>query len=227
PARHYDLWDIIRDLRDYRLDQGQAQASAAHFVDFLQCLYRFQPSLAGRRLTLLAHSMGNYALAFGTDQWFATPRTPKVLFNTVVLAAADEQSDTFGLPAGKRLSDLWELSPAITVYSSREDVLINTSQVVNADWRLGYDGPPNRADTAFFKPGQYTFVDCTGIEDYTNPLIDSPDRSHQYYRQSETVRQDIARVLRGQDAPAGARNYDARRNAYSLTVVPKVTTPTA
>jgi esterase/lipase superfamily enzyme len=219
PARHYDLWNVLGDLENYRQDQAQARASAPHFIEFLKSLYSLRPALGARRLTLMAHSMGNYALAFGVESWFATPSHSGPLFDSVILAAADEQSTSFGLSAGARLSDLWELAPVITIYSSREDVLILTSHIVNHDWRLGFDGPPNRPDTAFFPREHYVFVDCTGIEDYTNPLVDSPDRSHQYYRQSETVRRDIGRVLRGQEAPAGARSYDARRNVFTLPIV--------
>jgi esterase/lipase superfamily enzyme len=38
-----------------------------HFVEFLQALHRFRHSIGARRLTLLAHSMGNYVLGFGVE----------------------------------------------------------------------------------------------------------------------------------------------------------------
>ena len=191
-----------------------------HFVEFLQALYRFRGLIGQRRLTLLAHSMGNYVLGFGVEGWFSAAHhdAPK-LFDDVILAAADEPSDTFATPNGGRLSDLWLLTNRITVYSSREDILIFTSHIVNRDWRLGHDGPPNRADTSFFPPTEYLFIDCTGNEDYTVSLLQSPDRSHQYYRQSLTVRTDVARVLKGLAPPDGARVYNQRGNIYTLPTI--------
>lgn len=97
----------------------------------------------------------------------STSHNAPTLFDEVILAAADEPSDTFGMPDGARLSDLWELTKHITVYSNREDILIFASHIVNKDWRLGHDGPPNRADIRFFPPAEYAFVDCTANEDFS------------------------------------------------------------
>jgi len=93
------------------------------------------------------------------------------------------------------------------------------SHIVNKGWRLGHDGPPNKADIRFFPPAEYVFVDCTGNEDFTAPFLAAPDRSHQYYRQSLTVRADVARVLKGLAAPAGARVYNQRGNVYTLPTI--------
>jgi esterase/lipase superfamily enzyme len=218
PARHYKLWDLVSDLVNYRLDQAQAQASETHFVEFIQSLYRFQPSLGGRRLTLLAHSMGNYALGFGLERWFATPRAAQTLFDATVLAAADEPSNTFGLPNGGRLSDLWQISRHVTTYTNQQDVLMHASHIANGDWRLGFNGPANHADTKFFPAQHYVFVDCTRNEDFTQPLLEAPDRSHQYYRQSKTVRRDVARVLKGLEVPAGGRQYDTTGNVTTVPI---------
>jgi esterase/lipase superfamily enzyme len=219
PATSYRLWDLLQDLGDYRHDQTEARASDMHFVEFLQALYRFRGLMGRRRLTMLAHSMGNYMLGFGVERWFSAAHDVPKFFDDVILAAADEPSNTFGMPNGARLSDLWLLTNRITVYSSREDVLIFASHIVNGDWRLGHDGPPNRADKRFFPPEEYVFVDCTENEDYTVSLLQSPDRSHQYYRQSLTVRADVARVLKGLAPPEGARVYDQRGNFYTLPTI--------
>jgi esterase/lipase superfamily enzyme len=101
---------------------------------------------------LLAHSMGNYVMGFGVERWFATPRPVNLLFDSTVLAAADEPFDTFGLANGRRLANLREITSRITVYSSREDLLMHASRLANGDFRLGYDGPPNRADQTLFPP---------------------------------------------------------------------------
>jgi esterase/lipase superfamily enzyme len=216
PAMHYNIGDIAGDLRDYRADQAQAGASGAHFVEFLTALYQLKAAAGGRRLTLLAHSMGNFMLGFGVEHWFATPRGGDPLFDQVVLAAADEFADTFGRPNGGRLSDLRLLARHISVYTSRVDVLMHASRLANGGWRLGYDGPPNRADATFFPPATYDFVDCTANQDY---LSQSGDETHQYYRESATVRADIARVLKGQPAPRDTRSFNTVHNVSTLPPV--------
>jgi hypothetical protein len=45
-------------------------------------------------------------------------------------------------------------------------------------------------------------------------VLEAPDRTHQYYRQSPAVRADIAASLAGL-TPTRLK-YDARANAYSL-----------
>jgi esterase/lipase superfamily enzyme len=218
PTRSYQFWKLAGDYTDYRADQHQAQLSAPHVVEFLQALYRLRATIGGRRLSLMAHSMGNYCLGFGVQQWFATPRNPARLFDDVVLAAADEPSNTFGLPNGARLSDLWLLCNRINVYFSGMDVLMELSHLVNGDWRLGHAGPANLADTAFFPPGTYTFLNCTQNQDYlTNSLGDT----HQYYRESASVRPDIARVLARIPGPPGSRGYDPKTNTYKIPLLSK------
>jgi len=216
PATHYNLGDIAADLRDYRLDQAQAQASAPHFVEFLEAMYQLKATMGARRLTLLAHSMGNFMLGFGVERWFATPRDLPPLFDEVVLAAADELSGTFATPDGGRLSDLRLLAKHVSVYTSRVDVLMKASRIANGDWRLGHDGPPNRADATFFPTANYDFVDCTANMDFTSRSL---DETHQYYRQSATVRGDIARVLKGQPAPHGARSFNVAQNDSTLPAI--------
>jgi hypothetical protein len=100
------------------------------------------------------------------------------------------------------------------VYFDNDDIAMALSHIANQDFRLGYDGPPNAADTGFFSRNVYEFVDCTGVNDYISTIIDAPDRSHQYYRQSPTVRADILTVFAG--AVPVRHAYDAAANTYSL-----------
>lgn len=212
PARHYFIPDILGDLIDYHLDQQAARQSAYHFGLLMTLLYELQPRLGRRRLNLLCHSMGNDLLGGAVELWFANPGMPPLpLFDEVVLAAADETATTFSAPDGRRLSNLWRLGREITVYYNNDDKLLQLSNIVNRDFRLGYDGPPNKADTRFFSPNVYEFVDCTGVNDYISNDI---DRSHQYYRQSPTVRADIADSLAG--AVPRRPRYDPETNVYSL-----------
>jgi esterase/lipase superfamily enzyme len=156
--------------------------------------------------------MGNYVLGWAVDWWFVHNPLPLVpLFDEVVLAAADETAGSFSTPHTGRLSNLWRLGREVSLYFNNHDVAMDLSHIANQDYRLGYDGPPNKADTGFFSTNVYDFLDCSGISDYIDPR--APDRTHQYYRSSPTVRADIAAILAGLQPQ---RRYDSKRNVFTL-----------
>ena len=203
PGRTYDLSGIaapINGLEGYRHDQSSAAASAAHIAALFQLLYGLRAKMGTRRMHLLAHSMGCYALGGAVESWFAHPGVPaQALFDEVVLAAADEECSTFTEPDGKRLSKLQQLGREITVYFNRNDILMHLSGIANNAFHLGYDGPPGRAHLATFPAKVYEFVNCLALKDYidTDAHPEQIDHTHQYYRQSPTVRADIATTLAG------------------------------
>ena len=213
PSRYYQIWNIVDAFQDYKRDQEEAEASAWHVVQFLQALKLLRTRFRRRGMALLAHSMGNFVLGFGVEGWFSEPRSG-IIFDSAVLAAPDEPFNTFNYSHGRRLSDFWQITRDISVYFSQNDIMMDLSLMVNSELRLGDKGPPNHADTSFFPVEQYQFVDCAKVNDYT---YFSFDQSHQYYRQSETVRRDIGRVLRGLDTSGATRVYDLMENVYRLT----------
>jgi esterase/lipase superfamily enzyme len=216
PARSYFIANIAGDYADYRWDQEAATQSAYHLGYFMQLLHELQQQIGPRRgLNLLCHSMGNYALGWALDAWFKQVQPPlPPAFQQIVLAAADETSTTFSPPNGQRLSWLRNFSQSITVYFNNNDIAMDLSHIANQDYRLGYNGPPNSGDTLYFPTNIYDFVDCTGVNDFISPWIDQPDRSHQYYRQSPTVRRDLVAVLSGFTPKRPA--YNPNSNVYSL-----------
>jgi esterase/lipase superfamily enzyme len=180
---------------DYLRDQTRAGQSGFQIASFLRVI---QPLLTqvraqGRRAYLLAHSMGNFALQAGVESWFAHGNPATNLFDEVFLAAADERFDTFGFPAGARLSRLKDLGNRISIYYSVRDVAMYLSLAVNLTPRLGHEGPEHKADHAEFDPARYRILDCAEVGDYD--LLDPPDASHQYYRRSKRVRDDFAAVM--------------------------------
>jgi esterase/lipase superfamily enzyme len=215
PATSYTLANIPGDFFDYKSDQRAAEGSAAQFSAFLNQIAALRSEvdqLGTKRINLLCHSMGNYMLGGAVRTFLGMSDTTDVVFDEVVLAAADETATTFSAANGDRLSQLFKLGREITVYFSRADVAMELSHIVNIDHRLGYDGPPNKADTQFFSPAIYEFVDCTAIRDFISPDI---DRTHQYYRQSPTVRSDIVQSLAG-FTPNRPR-FDPAANIYFLS----------
>jgi len=87
-------------LEDYRKDQIMAGQSGYHLMTFFS---RLQPIIeaarsAGKRVFLLAHSMGNWALQAAVESWFSHGNGQAMLFDEIILAAADERYDTFEFP---------------------------------------------------------------------------------------------------------------------------------
>jgi esterase/lipase superfamily enzyme len=219
PARAYGgVAKILQYQDDYKADQGQADASAGHFGLLLTQLYALKPQLAGRKLGILCHSMGNRMLGGAVAAWFAGGNAPAPpLFDEAILAAADERADTFNFPPPGRLNDLHKLATGITVYFSEADIMMALSKAVNGYPPLGRLGPDTAADRQLFPTDVYAFVDCTDVSDYVGPRL-SVDISHQYYRQSLVVRADIAAVLLNR--AARRYYYDAARNIWEMVMPP-------
>jgi esterase/lipase superfamily enzyme len=180
----------------YLADQRMAGLSAPHLAEFLDHVMTIAAAIPQRRIFLLAHSMGNHALASAIPR--LAPRAGRHLFDEAILAAADEVHTTFDI-AGLVLNPLPGLAKRITVYYSRRDVAMDLSMAVNQNIRLGYSGPD---DAAKFPPGQFRSVDCTEVFDF-NGLIPA-DATHQYYRRSETVRKDIVGLMANKPVQPGA-----------------------
>jgi esterase/lipase superfamily enzyme len=176
---------------DYFHDQTTAGQSGPHIMSFLANLEPIarKTRAAGRRVFLLTHSMGNWALQAAVESWFAHGNGATELFDEAFLAAADERYDSFSFPAEARLSDLKQLAKRISIYYSTADAVLCLSMVLNLGAkRLGQEGPHDRRDMALFPPAQYRMVDCSSFDDYERDF----QGSHQYYRRSARARSDIA-----------------------------------
>jgi esterase/lipase superfamily enzyme len=181
-------------FEDYRRDQVMAGQSGLHIMSFFA---RLEPILRqaranGRRVFLLAHSMGDLALQAAVESWFTHGNGTAFLFDEAILAAADERYDSFEFPPPGRLSDLDQLANRVSIYFSTADAVLALSQAINLGAkRLGQEGPHHRFDTNRFPPSQYRMVDCTAFRDYDFGFASS----HQYYRRSPGVRADIAQTM--------------------------------
>src|SRR5437016_656019 len=167
----------------YRADQARAGSSGAHLAWFLDEIKSLRDDAKlqnpRRRVVLLAHSMGNFALAAGVQAWFLS-RGATAVFDYAALAAADEIDKSFELPADARLSRLPDLAAGISVYYSLRHVPIHLSQAINLTERLGFEGPAHRSNSTLYPPNRFRSVDRTDLDDYNSVI--PPDSSHQYYR---------------------------------------------
>lgn len=175
---------------DYRKDQKMATLSGVHLMSFFA---QIEPLLRttranGQRTYLLAHSMGNLALASMVENWFLHGNGNAELFDVSILAAGDCGFDAFEEPHLTGLSGLSLLSRRISSYYSHEDKVLDLSQAVNGLQRLGQDGPKDHGDQTRFPTVTYRMFDATDIADFDRNFL----TSHQYYRLSPTVRSAIA-----------------------------------
>lgn len=176
-ARAYlKLFDFIRELREAEI----AAMIAAGRTDLNDT------ALCQRCLHVLAHSMGNYVLRHGIQAINAkNPRKLVRMFDQVILAAADEDDDTFELDDKLRI--LPTLARRITVYHNRNDraLIISDRTKSNPD-RLGSEGP-RMLDML---PKKVIIVDCSRIA----PLADVTSQ-HSYYINNQSIAADITSVL--------------------------------
>jgi len=190
---------------DYFADQTRAGQSGLHLAHFLKnmdaLIKQFRAQNANGRAFLLAHSMGNYALQSAVQFYFGMGGPVRVIFDEVILPAADERYDTFLRPAGGRFSNLHKLTRRITTYCNEHDAPLNLATGLNLKQRLGLDGPKDKDDVTKYPVSMYRLVEVTKVKDYDplHPL----DASHQYYRRSKKVRADIAAVMGGTATPPG------------------------
>ena len=167
-----------------------ATLSGVHLMSFFA---QIEPLLRttranGQRTYLLAHSMGNLALASMVENWFLHGNGNAELFDVSILAAGDCGFDAFEEPHLTGLSGLSLLSRRISSYYSHEDKVLDLSQAVNGLQRLGQDGPKDHGDQTRFPTVTYRMFDATDITDFDRNFL----TSHQYYRLSPTVRSAIA-----------------------------------
>ncbi|MBO9544700.1 alpha/beta fold hydrolase [Caulobacter sp.] len=161
-----------------------------------------------RRIHLLAHSMGNYLLRQGVQAILAKEPDGLVrLFDQILLAAPDEDDDTFELDS--KLKSLPRIGRQVTVYFNPSDLALITSDKTkgNPD-RLGSDGPR----LVDLLPKKVVLVDCRNVARDADMLV-----GHSYYIRSPAMAVDIASVLEGMDPEKiGNRAYIQQLRAYRI-----------
>jgi esterase/lipase superfamily enzyme len=107
------------------------------------------------------------------------------LFDQILLAAPDEDDDTFEHDTKLRL--LPRIGRQVTVYFNPRDkgLLVSDKTKANPD-RLGSDGP-RMVDLI---PKKIVSVDCSVVAGAANPFVE-----HSYYIRSQAMADDISHVL--------------------------------
>lgn len=186
----------------YHEDQDNARSSGR---DLARTLDRLAPladavRARGRKVFLLAHSMGHIALQGAFAAWTNSGQAPGFRFDEAVLAAADADFAFADRPP-PWLASMPILARRTSLYHSDEDKILMVSEAVNGRRRLGETGPIDRDDPGTFAPDRFCFVDCARVQDRVGEK--EIDYTHQYYRRIPAVRDDIAMTLDG--SPLGTR----------------------
>jgi esterase/lipase superfamily enzyme len=177
-ARAYlKLFDFVKEMRELEVAQAENAVAGGN-----------QPSkvLCDRCIHILAHSMGNYVLRQGIQAIRAKEPVKMVrMFDQVIMAAPDEDDDTF--ECDDKLRVLPTMARRITVYHNRKDraLVISDKTKANPD-RLGSEGP-RMLDLL---PKKVIIVDCARIAGPADPLA-----FHSYYIRSPSIGKDIAALL--------------------------------
>jgi esterase/lipase superfamily enzyme len=212
-GRIFDPEDMLNPFKgamaQYRTDQTDAWESGGALARLLREVHRARLRAHKRRrrprMVLLAHSMGNFALASGLAAMRHGLVTTAMAgtFEHAALVAADVP-DSFILPP-EPLADITLLAGAVTVVTNDDGTLRFASKVANeGSRRLGHYGPP-RLDLL---PPQVTVVDyAPGLQaEDAKPQLKIGGTSwdtvnHQYYRNDLKARADIAAILAGTAPP--------------------------
>lgn len=185
----------------YLDDQAAARNSGGDFasvLDRLAPLFR-EARRRGRKVFLLAHSMGHIVLQGALDSFRVSGQTPTTpYFDHAVLAAADANAALAGR-SPPWLPGMSAWSHATSLYHSHADQILWLSEAVNAIPRLGEKGPPDMADAAIYPPARCRFVNCMAVA--AAQPGGAIDDTHQYYRRVAQVRDDILAALGGGAAP--------------------------
>ena len=210
-------------LDAYKKDYQNAGSSGGAFRRFLLALMpvlsAYRKGGANRRVTLMAHSMGNHFLhaglraAVGSAPGQVAPKDLADLIDQMVLVAADEDADA--LSSGVGLSSLVGAVKAIAVYYNNQDIPLSTfSRLTHGIGRLGMDGAPDKRS---FAGQDIAFVNCSAA----NPKLKNGERLdpqwHQYYRLIPEVRNDLCGVMLGRSQLPN-RVYRAAENYYRLNL---------
>jgi len=204
-------WPSNGKLFDYGDDRHDAKASGYAFARGLTKLTNFlrtstKEENCNQKISLIAHSMGNYVLrhTLQESQDMSSGSRLPLLFDNVVLTAADEDNDAF--EHDHKLARLPELSKSVTVYYNTEDRALDISDFTKGNpERLGSSGPRNPLQL----PGKVISVD---VSDVVRGVTE-----HSYHVENDQVVVDLIEVLKGKNPDSiPARTYVPHANKFRL-----------
>jgi esterase/lipase superfamily enzyme len=203
-------WPSKGNLLAYLSDRAEARQTADDLTNVLSEMYDWlltmqklavkDPANACKaRTSILAHSMGNYALEYAMNSLWTRKNRPLLvsMLQEVIMVAADVDNDLFG--SGEQVNHgdgegLANMSYRITaLYTGRDDVLGGSAGLKHfGKRRLGRSG----LDRSYPVPDNVWDVDCTTILPKVNGIS-----THGEYFEPEAVKVYalMREILQGKD----------------------------
>jgi esterase/lipase superfamily enzyme len=186
-------WPSKGDLGSYVIDETNVEWTTPHLESFLSDL---AAKSQARTIHLIAHSMGNRALASALGALTAKRDRPLPCFSQLVLTAPDIDADSFRQVAHAFRS----AAERTTLYASVADKALQVSKK--------FHGYPRAGDCMLCVPGIDT-IDASAVD---TGLI-----GHSYYGSSRSVLSDLFWLLREGRPPEerfGMRVVDGPEGAH-------------
>jgi len=180
-------WPSQASLTGYTVDETNVEWTVPHLREFLVALVE---RTGAEHVHLVAHSMGNRAVA-GALRGLSYRRDVKQpMFNHVVLTAPDIDADVFRRDLAPRIVKTAE---RVTLYASSNDKALSYSKTVH--------GYPRAGDT-----GDYLVV-VPGIDTIDVSAVDTSlfSLGHLYYGSNQTVLADLFDLIRKAKPPEQRR----------------------
>jgi esterase/lipase superfamily enzyme len=176
-------WPSQGNYTSYPVDENNVEWTALHLKEFLS---KIASKAGAQKIHLIAHSMGNRALTNALRSLAEKYRKP--MFNQVILAAPDIDSDIF-----KRdiLPSLTKVSDRVTLYASSNDKALKMSKEFHRYNRAGESG--NR------------IVIAKGLDTVDATQVDTGFIGHSYFGDNRSIISDIYLLLT-QELPPEKRN---------------------
>ena len=181
-------WPSAGTLDAYRTDRGKAERAGPSLRAFLDVVAR---KSGAKRITVIAHSMGNLPLMEALDETVAGAQpSPDAVIDDVVLAAPDIGRKEFATLA----EHINHIRGGVTLYAASNDLALAASRTLNGEGRAG--------DTTPDGPLLLPHVDTI---DATSTSMQLFRLNHFYVAESSAVLCDLERLLRTGLHPPDAR----------------------
>ncbi len=209
-------WPSNNMLTEYRKDQADAGYAGIALARGYHKLLKFFSDFVKNKdcennIHVLCHSMGNQVLERMVKEITTSPLPVAPVFKEIVLAAPDIDNDA--LEPGKPLYRITDFCQRVHIYFHKSDDALKISdKTKNKTNRLGLTGPTRPLELRM----NVNVVEASEIKDsegIKEKLID-----HWYYKNSETVADDIRQVFSGvHTEKIKGREYLQHKNIFRLT----------
>ena len=174
-------WPSNGNVTDYPDDETDVEWTVPHLHGFLQDLVE---RTGAQKINLIAHSMGNRALAAALRAIAAESEAP--VFNEVILTAPDIDAEVFARDIAPAIRPVAE---RITLYASANDWALHASE----EWH-GYPRAGDAGDGLVIVDGIDT-IDASTVETSLLGL------GHSYFAETEPLLSDLYTLLHRGGAP--------------------------